>query len=118
MRHFTRGPKPTFTFDLHVLSMPPAFVLSQDQTLQLFKLQRLILLRFDLCCPQTISSVCYLVFKDPVAANSQPHRAEGKHTHFQLLKVTAPPQGGGAFAINFGGVLLSHMVPHAVSSAL
>jgi hypothetical protein len=32
VRHFTR-PKP-FTFDLHVLSTPPAFVLSQDQTLQ------------------------------------------------------------------------------------
>ncbi len=27
------GPKPGFTFDLHVLSLPPAFVLSQDQTL-------------------------------------------------------------------------------------
>ena len=33
VRHFTR-PKP-FSFDLHVLSTPPAFVLSQDQTLQL-----------------------------------------------------------------------------------
>src|SRR5262245_41274948 len=33
--HFTRGPKPTFSFDLHVLGTPPAFVLSQDQTLQL-----------------------------------------------------------------------------------
>ena len=35
----TRAPLSTrasssFTFDLHVLSMPPAFVLSQDQTLQ------------------------------------------------------------------------------------
>ena len=27
---------PPFAFDLHVLSTPPAFVLSQDQTLQLF----------------------------------------------------------------------------------
>jgi hypothetical protein len=27
----------TFTFDLHVLSLPPAFVLSQDQTLMLKK---------------------------------------------------------------------------------
>jgi hypothetical protein len=34
VRHFPRS-KPRFTFDLHVLSMPPAFVLSQDQTLQL-----------------------------------------------------------------------------------
>ena len=28
----------TFSFDLHVLSMPQAFVLSQDQTLQFEKL--------------------------------------------------------------------------------
>jgi hypothetical protein len=27
------GPKPWFSLDLHVLSAPPAFVLSQDQTL-------------------------------------------------------------------------------------
>lgn len=37
----TRSPLSTrasssFSFDLHVLSMPPAFVLSQDQTLQFF----------------------------------------------------------------------------------
>ena len=36
MRHFTRGPKPPFSCDLHVLGTPPAFILSQDQTLQLF----------------------------------------------------------------------------------
>jgi hypothetical protein len=34
----------TFTFDLHVLSLPPAFVLSQDQTLMLYKN------RILLCC--------------------------------------------------------------------
>ena len=28
------GPKSCFSFDLHVLTMPPAFTLSQDQTLQ------------------------------------------------------------------------------------
>jgi hypothetical protein len=28
------APEGTFTFDLHVLSPPPAFVLSQDQTLR------------------------------------------------------------------------------------
>src|SRR6266496_5807111 len=30
----TRSPKQPSPFDLHVLSTPPAFVLSQDQTLQ------------------------------------------------------------------------------------
>ncbi len=33
MRHFHQS-KLWITFDLHVLSTPPAFVLSQDQTLQ------------------------------------------------------------------------------------
>ena len=36
VRHFTR-PERTFTFDLHVLSTPPAFNLSQNQTLQLIE---------------------------------------------------------------------------------
>ncbi len=31
----TRAPLYKIAFDLHVLSMPPAFVLSQDQTLRL-----------------------------------------------------------------------------------
>ena len=35
VRRFTRSPKGTFSLDLHVLSTPPAFILSQDQTLQL-----------------------------------------------------------------------------------
>ena len=33
-RHFTGIPKDAFSFDLHALATPPAFVLSQDQTLQ------------------------------------------------------------------------------------
>jgi hypothetical protein len=38
------GPKARFSLDLHVLSAPPAFVLSQDQTL-----------REGLCCRRTVS---------------------------------------------------------------
>ena len=34
VRRFTRHPKVPFSLDLHVLSAPLAFVLSQDQTLQ------------------------------------------------------------------------------------
>ena len=34
VRHFTQKPKLPFSSDLHVLSTPPAFVLSQDQTLR------------------------------------------------------------------------------------
>ncbi len=37
-RHSTRSPKGTFACDLHVLTTPPAFVLSQDQTLHLIYL--------------------------------------------------------------------------------
>ena len=35
MRRFTHGVAPAFSRDLHVLGTPPAFVLSQDQTLHL-----------------------------------------------------------------------------------
>src|SRR5262245_24192131 len=36
VRHFTGGPKPLFSCDLHVLGPPLTFALSQDQTLQFF----------------------------------------------------------------------------------
>ena len=35
MRRCTPTPKGGFSLDLHVLGMPPALILSQDQTLQL-----------------------------------------------------------------------------------
>ena len=35
VRRSTRGPKAAFALDLHVSGTPPAFILSQDQTLQL-----------------------------------------------------------------------------------
>jgi len=35
VRHCTRFPKETFSYDLHVWGTPPAFTLSQDQTLKL-----------------------------------------------------------------------------------
>src|SRR5512145_1055835 len=34
VRHCTQRPQSPFSSDLHVLSTPPAFVLSQDQTLR------------------------------------------------------------------------------------
>jgi hypothetical protein len=34
VRRFTFPPKRDFSLDLHVLGTPPAFILSQDQTLQ------------------------------------------------------------------------------------
>ena len=48
VRHCTRFPKIAFSFDLHVLGTPPAFILSQDQTLHKIILpSRLHLLRID-----------------------------------------------------------------------
>src|SRR5215813_513465 len=40
VRRFTRGPKPPFSLDLHVLSLPLTFALSQDQTLHLYSSNR------------------------------------------------------------------------------
>jgi hypothetical protein len=40
VRHSTKSPKGPFAFDLHVLGTPPAFVLSQDQTLKFDSLQQ------------------------------------------------------------------------------
>ena len=39
VRHLADIPKGPFSFDLHVLGTPPAFVLSQDQTLQFIYFQ-------------------------------------------------------------------------------
>ena len=39
VRRSTRQPKSPFALDLHVLGTPPAFVLSQDQTLQLIPIE-------------------------------------------------------------------------------
>ena len=54
VRRFTREPKSPFTLDLHVLGLPPAFVLSQDQTLQ-----------FDLIYIETCHSTSLLMIDIP-----------------------------------------------------
>jgi hypothetical protein len=61
VRHSTKHPKAPFAFDLHVLGTPPAFVLSQDQTLKFDSVRRfglrtaspyvkLYLLLWSICC--------------------------------------------------------------------
>ncbi len=64
----------TFSFDLHVLGTPPAFVLSQDQTLQLnceadlrrlrFSEARLLKEAWIFNSRARVLRNCYLVFKD------------------------------------------------------
>src|SRR5215468_1205583 len=51
VRRCTQGVAPLFSHDLHVLGTPPAFVLSQDQTLQLSlenpRRERAVGIRYD-----------------------------------------------------------------------
>src|SRR3990172_7496559 len=54
VRHFTRPANRAFSCDLHVLGMPPALILSQDQTLQFY-------LEFSR------TRAHYLVFKEQVS---------------------------------------------------
>ena len=51
----TNQPKSISSFDLHVLSMPPAFILSQNQTLKFNCLKSL--LRYKVA---TALTICYL----------------------------------------------------------
>jgi hypothetical protein len=51
-----------FSLDLHVLSIPPAFALSQDQTLHFDFLKLLLSLLRPL--------ICYLIFKEQDASGS------------------------------------------------
>ncbi len=57
-----------FSFDLHVLGTPPAFILSQDQTLHLIFLSLLFLISSDIFSLLELTlcvlSISYSVFKD------------------------------------------------------
>ena len=71
MRHFNHFPKEAFTYDLHVLSIPPTFVLSQDQTLQLYNCIVLILfVSLLVCFPQTFINLLLFSFQRPGVASS------------------------------------------------
>ena len=87
MRHFNHEPKFAFTYDLHVLSIPPTFVLSQDQTLQLYNCIVLILFvsLFGLFSHKPLTYFCYLVFKDPVLLRLSPLRQERENIEKMLL---------------------------------
>ena len=64
-----------FTLDLHVLGLPPAFVLSQDQTLQ-----------FDLYLKDVLANVLSFFLVDAFAsARSLSHRASFLGSHFCLF---------------------------------
>ena len=70
VRRSTQGPKPPFSHDLHVLSTPPAFNLSQDQTLQFEILVLLKPNRLNVEWAWLVQNhpTRYLIVKDPCAA--------------------------------------------------
>jgi hypothetical protein len=91
------SPLRAFSLDLHVLGTPPAFVLSQDQTLQLYSwsVRQLASLTFTTKFTQSIavsailvSWTCYPVFKDRAATATSHDRllcprlfSEGRATY-------------------------------------
>ena len=81
VRHFTRPANRAFSCDLHVLGMPPALILSQDQTLQFY-------LEFSR------TRTHYLVFKEQdfgdYYCNNFPAAVKGFVFRFSLA---APPSG-------------------------
>ena len=66
MRRSTHHPKVAFSLDLHVLGTPPAFILSQNQTLQF---------KFLLTIAIFLTLTRYLIVKD---------RRSGKEEAFSL----------------------------------
>jgi hypothetical protein len=121
VRRFTHGVAPAFSRDLHVLGTPPAFVLSQDQTLQLNSEPRRAFWRiypaFGLAVetrkmnprvafgdrgagfsgampPKDLR--CYLVFKDPARVGRIPllrttHPLVNRGTLFRALRARHRP---------------------------
>src|SRR5690606_14518249 len=63
VRRSARHPKAPSSHDLHVLGTPPAFVLSQDQTLQR---------KFDTSSKRTLRSAFGITFVDPLALSRRP----------------------------------------------
>ena len=61
VRH-AHTPEGVLTFDLHVLSMPPAFILSQNQTLKFNCLKSLPLFKIITALTKFLLSLCWLCF--------------------------------------------------------
>ncbi len=82
VRHSSTGPKPGFSLDLHVLGMPPAFVLSQDQTLKLTSIPPLQAPPEQKPLPATPQARAWLDVRTNPAARSipvHPHRLTRTH---------------------------------------
>jgi hypothetical protein len=87
------SPLRAFAYDLHVLSTPPAFVLSQDQTLQLdLEVQKIRSGFCDRCALERVVRKALLrlrhsVFKEPTPSPSQ----GGNFLIYALLGVLSTP---------------------------
>ena len=86
VRHFTRPANRAFSCDLHVLGMPPALILSQDQTLQFY-------LEFSR------TRAHYLVFKEQVLlvniVSTSPPLSRGL-----FLLLACPPRAAPVYVTN------------------
>ena len=79
MRHFTCPANRAFSCDLHVLGMPPALILSQDQTLQFY-------LEFSR------TRTHYLVFKEQTLVISIVAISQPLSRSFVSVLVSVPPE--------------------------
>ena len=100
VRHSTQAPKNSFAFDLHVLSTPPAFVLSQDQTLQFDILNWLLSYFSGTSC----SALLFL---------SQPIPPEAKSISIKItadgINISIAPHPLGPFAVCCYSVFKDHL---------
>ena len=83
VRHFTHQPKPTFSYDLHVLGTPPAFILSQNQTLQLRITHKSNLVAHKTLIQVLFAPTRYLFVKDPLAFRQE---ETSLSTHLHTVK--------------------------------
>ena len=89
VRHFTRPANRAFSCDLHVLGMPPALILSQDQTLQFY-------LEFSR------TRTHYLVFKEQVLVITIVQFLAPLSRGLFLLLVSVPPRAAIVFVTQSG----------------
>ncbi len=78
VRRFTHLPKEVFSLDLHVLGTPPAFVLSQDQTLHMIVLLRRV-----------------GWFPNPILLFGTLTRRSRNHSGLHVRKIALSPHNGG-----------------------
>ena len=101
-------PKPCFPFDLHVLSLPPAFVLSQDQTLKFIRQIVRKQPSMTRACPSTFTQLAIGYQTNRKPSNAQNNKSTNSrpaaraslplHIHNLLELVQTAPSARGVLA--------------------